>query len=86
MTALLLGILADQGLLDPDAPVTRYIPEAKGSGYGDATVRHVLDMQVSLDFDEVYLATEEPSSATASRPAGTWSPIRARRPTCAPSW
>jgi CubicO group peptidase (beta-lactamase class C family) len=60
VTALLLGILADQGLLDPDAPVTRYIPEAKGSGYGDASVRHVLDMQVSLDFDEVYLATEGP--------------------------
>jgi len=58
VTALLIGILAERGLIDPEAPVTRYIPEAEGSGYGDASVRHVLDMQVSLDFDEVYLATE----------------------------
>ena len=58
VTALLMGVLAGRGQLDPEAPVTRYIPEAKGSAYGDATVRHVLDMQVSLDFDEVYLATK----------------------------
>jgi len=57
VTALLLGILAERGQLDPEAAVTRYIPEAAGSGFGDATVRHVLDMQVSLDFDEVYTAT-----------------------------
>jgi CubicO group peptidase (beta-lactamase class C family) len=35
--------------------VTRYIPEAAGSAYGDCTVRHVLDMTVSINFIEDYL-------------------------------
>ncbi len=73
VTALLLGILADRGQLDPDQPVTRYIPEAAGSGYGDATVRHVLDMQVSLDFDEVYLATE--GAFIRYRESTGWNPV-----------
>ena len=73
VTALLVGILADRGLLDPDAAVTRYIPEAAGSGYGDATVRHVLDMQVSLDFDEVYLATE--GAFIRYRESTGWNPV-----------
>jgi CubicO group peptidase (beta-lactamase class C family) len=55
LTAILAGSLEADGLLDPVAPVTRYIPEADGSAYGDATVQHVLDMTVSLDFDEAYL-------------------------------
>jgi hypothetical protein len=73
VTALLLGILADRGLVDPEAPVTTYIPEAKGSGYGDATLRHVLDMQVSLDFDEVYLATE--GAFIRYRESTGWNPV-----------
>lgn len=73
VTALLVGILAGRGLLDPEAPVTRYIPEAEGSGYGDATVRHVLDMQISLDFDEVYLATE--GAFIRYRESTGWNPV-----------
>ena len=34
MAGTLGGILADHGKLDPDAPVTRYIPEIEGSVYG----------------------------------------------------
>ncbi|MDI1261786.1 MAG: serine hydrolase [bacterium] len=50
------GILADRGILDPDSPVTRYIPEMKGSVYGDGcTVRHLLDMSVGIQFDEDYM-------------------------------
>ncbi len=73
VTALLCGILAGQGLLDPDRPVTHYIPEVAKSGYGDATVRHVLDMQVSLDFDEVYLATE--GAFIRYRESTGWNPV-----------
>ena len=57
ITASLAGVLVDRGSLDPDAPVARYIPEVAGSAYGDCTVRHVLDMTVSVDFVEDYLAT-----------------------------
>ncbi|MDX8454282.1 serine hydrolase [Mesorhizobium sp. VK9D] len=62
VTAILAGILEGEGLFDPNAPVTKYIPEAKGSAYGDASVRNVLDMTVSLDFEEAYL---DPESAFA---------------------
>lgn len=55
ITAMLAGVLAGQGLLDPDAPVTHYVPEAQGSAYGDCTVRNLLDMTVSIRFTEDYL-------------------------------
>ncbi|TPN82626.1 serine hydrolase [Mesorhizobium sp. CU2] len=72
VTAILAGILEDEGAFDPQAPVTRYIPEAKGSAYGDASVRHVLDMTVSLDFEEAYL---DPQSAFARyRRSTLWNP------------
>ncbi|AZO11735.1 MULTISPECIES: serine hydrolase [unclassified Mesorhizobium] len=72
VTAILAGILEGEGLFDPEAPVTQYMPEAKGSAYGDARVRHVLDMSVSLDFDEDYL---DPENAFARyRRATLWNP------------
>ena len=51
---MLAGILVDQGRLDPNAPVTTYVPELKGSAYDGATVRNLLDMTVGLEFDEDY--------------------------------
>ena len=72
LTALLCGILEAQGALDPDLPVTAYLPEAAGSAYGDCSVRDVLDMRVSLDFEEAYL---DPASAFARyRRATLWNP------------
>jgi CubicO group peptidase (beta-lactamase class C family) len=56
ITALVAGILEDQGLLDPSTPVGKLVPEAGNSAYADATVQHLLDMRVSLDFDESYLS------------------------------
>lgn len=57
ITALLAGVLVEQGLLDPAQTVTDYIPELANSGYRDATVQQVLDMVVRIDFVEDYLAT-----------------------------
>jgi CubicO group peptidase (beta-lactamase class C family) len=72
ITGILAGILVERGQLDPDAPVTRYVPEAAGSAYGDCTVRHVLDMTVSIDFAENYL---DASGAFARyRVATGWNP------------
>ena len=51
---MLAGILVDQGRLDPNALVTAYVPELKGSAYDGATVRNVLDMTVGMEFDEDY--------------------------------
>jgi CubicO group peptidase (beta-lactamase class C family) len=55
ITAMLAGVLVEQGLLDPDEPVLRHVPEAKGSAFADCTLRHVLDMTVSIRFIEDYL-------------------------------
>lgn len=72
VTAMLAGVLVEQGLLDPDAPVIQYVPEARGSAYGDCTVRHVLDMTVSIRFTEDYL---DPSGDVARyRVAMGWNP------------
>jgi CubicO group peptidase (beta-lactamase class C family) len=52
------GVLADQGRLDPDAPVTAYVPEAGSSGYAGATVRDLLDMRTGVAFRETYTALD----------------------------
>ena len=59
----LAGILVGNGELDPDAPVADIIPEIAGSAYGDATLRHVLDMTVGIEFREDY---EDPKSESGS--------------------
>jgi CubicO group peptidase (beta-lactamase class C family) len=72
LTAILAGILSGEGKLDLEAPVIDYLPEAAGSAYGDATVRHVLDMVVSIDIEESYL---DPDSAYGRyRKATLWNP------------
>lgn len=72
VTGTLAGVLVEHGQLDPDASVTRYVPELVDSAYGDATVRHVLDMTVSLRFIEDYL---DPRGDVARyRVAMDWNP------------
>ncbi len=58
ITATLAGALVGQGLLDPGKPVLDYLPVPGKSAYADCCVQQVLDMTVSLDFDESYTATE----------------------------
>lgn len=59
ITALFAGVLASTGRLDVEAPIVRYIPELEGSGYGSATVRHLLDMTAAMDFVEDYSLQDE---------------------------
>jgi CubicO group peptidase (beta-lactamase class C family) len=54
VTAVVAGIVHDNGLIDLEAPVPHYIPELKSSAYADARIRDVLDMRVSLAFSETY--------------------------------
>jgi hypothetical protein len=53
-TGLLAAQLAHEGRIDPDAPVTRYVPELADSAWGDMTVRHVMDMTGAVRYREVY--------------------------------
>ena len=55
LVGCIAGILVDRGTLDPDATMTTYIPELAESGYGGATVRHLLDMRSGIVFSEEYL-------------------------------
>jgi hypothetical protein len=77
ITAALAGVLVEQGLLDPQAPVSRYVPEARDSAYADCTLRHVLDMTVSIRFTEDYLDPE--GDVARYRRAMGWNPPRAGR-------
>ena len=50
MTGVLAATLAHEGILDPDALVAAYLPELENSGFGDATVRQVMDMTTAVWF------------------------------------
>lgn len=52
LTAGLVGILIDRGLIVVSAKLTEYIPELAATGYNGATVQNALDMCVGVDFDE----------------------------------
>jgi hypothetical protein len=54
VTGLLVGALVKEGMIDVDALVTKYVPEVSDSGFGDATVRNLLDMAASYQFEEDY--------------------------------
>lgn len=78
ITGLLAGIAAGQGLLDPDAAVTDYVPSMAGSAYGAVQVRDLLDMTVNLDFDEEYL--DDGGAFDRYRRAMLWNPERPQAP------
>lgn len=54
-----VAVLADHRILDLAATVSTYVPELAGTGYGDATLRHLLDMRSGVRFAENYT---DPSS------------------------
>ena len=58
VTAAAAGVLVGQGLLDPAAPITRYLPELERTAYRGATLQHVLDMTSGTVFDETYTAAD----------------------------
>lgn len=54
ITGLLAEILISQGTLNESARVDTIIPELSTSGFGDATVRQVMDMTTSIQYSENY--------------------------------
>ncbi len=61
-THLMVGRLIEQGLIDPAAPIARYLPEI-GSGFAAATVQQALDMDLSNNFEDDYAAPYAPPPA-----------------------
>ena len=54
LVSCVAGNLVAAGRLEPDERLTDHVPELEGSAYGDALVRHLLDMQVGIDYSEEY--------------------------------
>ena len=52
--ATVAATLIHEGTLDQEKTVAHYLPEMAATAYGDATLRQVLDMQVAVDYSEVY--------------------------------
>ena len=72
MLGLLAGILIEQGVLDEQALASDYLPELAGTAYVGATIRHLLDMRVGVEFNEDYLITSGP--IIDYRKATNWNP------------
>ena len=66
VTGLIAGILVEQGKLDVDALVSKYVPEVKGTTYETVTVRQCLDMRSGVKYDD---------SSPAYRKAAGWNPL-----------
>lgn len=58
-TAILAWLLAQRGLLDFDAPVTRYWPEFGGGGKAGVPVRYLFTHQAGLPYLAEHLTREE---------------------------
>jgi CubicO group peptidase (beta-lactamase class C family) len=72
-TGTLAGILVAEGKIDPQAPVTDYVPELKTSAFGDARVHETMDMTTGLEYTEVY--TDKNSGVFGLRRANGMAPI-----------
>lgn len=73
VTGTVAGILVGQGLLDPEAPITRYLPELEATGWRGAKLRHVLDMSSGTRFSEAY--TDRYSDIGQVDVASGWKPV-----------
>ncbi len=73
ITSMLAGILVGQGLIDVNENVVHYLPGTQYSAYRDCTVQQLLDMTVSLAFEESYL--DMAGDYGRYRDATGWNPV-----------
>jgi len=74
MTGLLAAALVERGMVAYETRTDEVLPEMRGSAFADATLRHLLDMQVSVDFVDDYLDTQ--GAFDRYRRAMLWNPER----------
>lgn len=64
ITAMLVGQALDRNeITSLDDPAAKYVPDLAGGGYGDVTIRNLLEMRSGADIDERYDFGENPSLA-----------------------
>ena len=78
VTASACGTLIHEGRIDRDAPLGELLPELRGSGYADATLRQVMDMRSGVRFGEEY--TDPDSDIAMIDHASGWKPPREGMP------
>ncbi len=54
LTGLTAAILAAEGKIDLQKPVTHYLPELKGAAWDRVSIQKVMNMEVNLKYDEAY--------------------------------
>ena len=59
---LLVSMLADEGKIDLDKPVSDYLPEVKGSAWDKISVKNTMNMAVALDNEETFESLSNPKS------------------------
>jgi CubicO group peptidase (beta-lactamase class C family) len=74
IVGILVGALVGEGVLNIEEEVTAYVPELARSGYGGATVRHLLDMRSGIAFSEDYLDPD--AEVRVLEQAVGWAPRR----------
>ncbi len=78
MVSCVAATLVRDGVLQPDAEASRYVPELEHSGYAGARVRDVLDMRSGVRFRETYLDPE--SEVRVMERSMGWAPRREQDP------
>ncbi len=66
------ALLVAEGVLDESRGVSHWVSELAASGFGNATLGHVMDMTTGLDFSEVY--TDPAAGIAAYARAGGFAP------------
>ena len=65
VTSVLVGRALEEGRIKSlDDPITKYLPELKGSGYDGASVRQILQMRSGVDYEERYDFANPGTAAT----------------------
>ena len=59
---LMLAMLADEGKVDLDKPVSTYVAELKGSAWDNITVKNTMNMSVAVDNEETFESLSNPMS------------------------
>jgi len=78
VTASVTGVLIGMGVLDPQAPITNYLPELTNTAYAGATLQHVLDMTSGVRFSEEY--TDRFSDIGLTDVGSGWKAVPADKP------
>jgi CubicO group peptidase (beta-lactamase class C family) len=60
--ATLAATLIHEGALDETRTIAHYLPEMLGTAYADATLRQVLDMQIGVQYSELYSDPKAPTT------------------------